>query len=313
MPRLAQRNIGIIFLLINTVVWGAALPIVKPALDVTTPFQFLLYRYLFAAILSLPILGWFLWKKRNLLKSVPTIIGIELLGTVAALGFLYEGLDRTTSLEASIIANTLPFFVVLGGIFFLREKEERREWLGLLIALAGTTYLTIEPLLDGRLFSGEISFTGNLLVVGHNVAQAAAFLLAKRHYQKLPKFFVTSISFYIGIVSFAVLAMVKNNFSLAELFTLTVQELQISSVFFASAYMALFGSIIGLTAYIIGQSKMEASEASLFWYLQPIVYVPLAVSFLREPVTPGTLIALVTIVAGVVLAEVKFRPARKKR
>lgn len=311
MPRLAPRTIGIIFMLINVVVWGAALPIVKPALDFTTPFQFLLYRYVMAGLFSLPILGYYLWKNWKLIRSIPLIVGIEILGTVAALGFLYEGLDRTTSLEASVIANTFPFFVVLGGILFLREKEERHEWLGLLVALAGTTFLTIEPLLNGSFFSGRISFTGNALVIGHNFSQAAAFLLAKRYYQKLPKFFVTSISFFVGIIAFALLSMAKSDLNLAQLATAGLLQIREPSVFLASFYMATFGSIIGLTAYIIGQSKMEASEASLYWYLQPLIYVPMAVFLLGEPFTLGTGVALGATLAGVVLAETNWRKRKR--
>src|SRR5690554_5472870 len=129
---------SIALLLLNTVLWGAALPVVKPALSHTTPFQYLLYRFIFAALFSLPILIFYLWKKRKLWKHIPTIIGLELIGTTLALGFLYEGLARTSSLEASMIATTTPLFTTLGGILYLKEKEERHEWVGLAIALCGT-------------------------------------------------------------------------------------------------------------------------------------------------------------------------------
>ncbi len=307
MPALRPRTIGVIFLLINVAVWGVALPIVKPALSVTTPFQFLLYRYVLAAILSTPILVWYLWRQRRLIRYIPRIVGIELLGTVLALSVLYEGLDRTSSLEASLIVTTLPFFLTLGGIIFLHEKEEKREWIGLGLALSGTLFLAIEPLLDGQMLVDRVSFSGNALVVAYNFIMAAALLLAKKYYQKLPKFFVTTISFYVGMVCFAGLSMFKLGLNFNELVSIGWQQLQQPIVGWSSLYMATFGSIIGLTAYIIGQNNMEASEAGLFTYLEPIFYVPLAVFFLHEPVTPGVMVALALVALGVWWAELRGR------
>ena len=74
-------------------------------------------------------------------------------------------------------------------------------------------------------------------------------------------------------------------------------------VLLAVLYMSLFGSIIGLTAYIKGQDGMEASEASLFTYLQPLVYIPLSVLWLHEQLTLTMLVAMVLIGIGVYSAE----------
>lgn len=298
---------SISLLLLNVVLWGAALPIVKPALATTTPFQYLLYRFTLAALFSLPILGFYFWKQKKLWKHIPVIIGLELIGTTLALGLLYEGLARTTSLEASMIATTTPLFTTLGGIFYLKEKEERHEWIGLGIALTGTILLALEPLLTGKNGQASFSFTGNMLVFFQNIATAAYFILAKKYYKKIPKFFVTSISFYVGVTTFALLSMWKLSISVPELWQTALSQLQVPSVLLASVYMALFGSIIGLTAYIWGQDGIEASEASLFSYLQPIVYIPLATIFLHEPVTWPMLVAVVLIALGVVTAEMHWR------
>lgn len=308
-----SRTWSVVFLLINVVTWGAALPIVKPALTHTTPFQYLFYRFLLAAVFSLPIFFYYMTKVKQPWRKMVTVVGLELIGTTLALGLLYEGLARTTSLEASLIATTTPLFTALGGILYLREKEERHEWIGLAIALTGTVLLALEPIITGRNGQATFSFTGNLLVFGQNIATAAYFVLAKKYYRQLPKFFVTSVSFYVGIVTFALLSMWKLQLPLHEFISQSVLELQIPSVAMASFYMAIFGSIIGLTAYIIGQDGIEASEASLFSYLQPIVYIPLATLFLHEPVTWPMLLAVTIVAVGVVVAEVRWRRPRRRR
>lgn len=296
--RKPSRSIAIFLMLVNTVAWGAALPIVKPALSFITPYQFLFYRYIFASLFSLPLLFYYLPKIKHLWKSITTIIILELIGTTLALGMLYEGLSRTSSIQASLIAATTPIFIILGGIWYLREKEEKHEWIGLGLAVIGTLILTIEPMWLGKEQLGSFSFLGNLLIVGQNIATAAYFLLAKKLYKGIPVLFATTISYYVGLVSFAIIIWLSGNH--LDLYHLTTFNLP---VLFAVIYMATFGSIIGLTAYIKGQQGMEASEASMYTYLQPLVFIPIAIFMLGENVSWLTMISIGLIGCGVWFSE----------
>lgn len=310
MVKFSKRSIAYFLLLVNVVAWGAALPIVKLGLGPTTPFRFLLYRYALAVIFSLPIL-WYYWAKvKDKSHKIGTIIGLELLGTTTGLSFLYIGLDKTSSLEASLIATTTPIFITLGGIWFLKEKEERHEWVGLAIAFIGTLLMTFLPgFLRGEpLFSG--TFFGNALVFANNIISAAYFILAKPHLRKIPKMFATTISFYVGLSTFAVLALVELHGDLFSLYRNIKIDLTYPSVWFISLYMATFGSIIALSAYMKGQDEIEASEAGLFGYLQPLVYIPLSYLLFKEGVSLLQIASLGLVLIGVVVAEKRFRPHR---
>jgi drug/metabolite transporter (DMT)-like permease len=85
------------------------------------------------------------------------------------------------------------------------------------------------------------------------------------------------------------------------------------AVLIASFYMATFGSIIGLTAYIKGQDGIESSEAGLFYYLQPLIYIPLAFLVLGEVIMQNQILALGVILLGVVIAERRTSLAFKNR
>lgn len=310
LPTISRRT-AIIFLLINVVTWGAASPIVKPALDIISPFQFLFLRYSFALILSSPILLYFFPRIQNLGKTLFTIVGLELIGTTLALGLLYEGLARTSALETSLLITTTPIFITFAGVWFLREKQERHESVGMIVALIGAIILTLEPVLTLKVFTESFSLLGNALVLFSNIATAAYFILAKKYYKNIPKFFVTAVSFYVGAVSFFTLSFLEignwkleiPNTSIAVFIQQTVQQMSYTPVLLATLYMAVFGSIIGLTAYIKGQDGIEASEASLFTYLQPLVYIPITVIFLQESVTWPMMVAMVLVGTGVWVAE----------
>lgn len=302
-PKTLSRWASYGFLLITTICWGAALIMVKPALEFTTPYRFLLYRYAIASLLSLGFI-WHYWPKiQHKIQTLKTITLLELIGVTLTLALLYQGLDRTSAVEASLITTTVPVFITLGGIWLLRERQEKYEWFGLLLALAGTLLLTLWPAWSSPGLGQELSVAGNLLIVGQNITTAAYFILAKKYYQTWPKLFVASISFLVGLASFAALSLSEASWNLGSLLQLIQLDWQHPAVGWASIYMAVFGSIIGLTAYIKGQSGVEASEASVFWYLEPLVYVPLGFWLLQEKIQPFQIIALLLILMGVATAE----------
>lgn len=303
------------FLLINTLVWGAALIMVKPALDYTTPFRYLFYRYLIASVAAIPIIIF-------LLKSLPQkeikkvkihkVILLEMLGSGLALSALYSGLKYTSALEANLLTTTVPIFVVLGGILLLKEKQEKNEWTGLIIAFIGTLILTLAPIftLNGQFT--QFSIWGNLLILIHNIINLFYFPLTKKTYKGAPKLLISSIGFFVSLVFFIPIVLLEMGTpNIFELIRITTAELQNISVLWAAFYMAIFGSVIGLTAYIKGQEGIEASEASLFWYLQPLVYIPLGYILLQEKINTVQVISLIVIFIGVFIAE--KRSSRKRK
>jgi len=303
---MSKRAQAYFFLLINTLAWGAFLPIVKLGFNDAsiTPYRYLFYRFVIAGILLTPLVIYYLRKLRQPKKVVFKIILLEFLQTTLAMSLLYIGLERTSALETNLITMSSPIFIILGGIFFLGEKQNKHEWLGLSLALLGTIVITVEPLWQGKdNFNGSLS--GNLLVLGYNVVTAVYFLLAKKHYRRIPKLFVSGISFYLGAVSFALLSLLEVGASWTSLANAISLDLSTPLVWGVILYAAIFGSIIGLTAYIKGQDGIEASEASLFTYLQPAIYIPLGFLLLGETTSLWQIITLVIIVLGVYIASNK--------
>jgi len=292
-----NRKLAYLVLGINTIVWGLAAPAVKPALAFISAEKFLFYRFLIASLLSVPVLVWTFksrnWKPEELLK----VAGLELVGTTLILWMIYRALSVTSAIETSLIYSTSPLFVTLAGIIFLRERETKREWRGLALALVGTVLITAEPLIAGQRAGGG-SATGNILILLQNFVWAGYLVAAKKVYRKLPKIGVTTISFWVGMASFFLLSLSQGN----PVATLAA-DLQIPAVQLAVWYMAIFGSIIGATTYLIGQNLIEISEATVFTYAQAVVAVPAAMWWLGEGLSPIALVGIVVVAIGVYLTE----------
>ncbi|MBI5356895.1 EamA family transporter [Candidatus Collierbacteria bacterium] len=294
-----KRKLAYTLLIVNTIVWGLAIPIVKPALSFTSPERFLFYRFLLAALLTFPflVLNWKKWKLN--LKNVAKIISVELTGTTLILWLLYYSLKFTSAIEASLIASVSPLFVVITGVLILKEKETKREWRGLILALLGTFIITAGPLANnGKYSSGH--FWGNSLILFQNIIWAVYLVLAKKTYRKYSKIAVTIISFWVGTITFLILSLPSGN----PLLALSAEIVQ-PQIFLAVTYMAIFGSVIGATTYLAGQSLIEISEASLFTYLQPLAAIPVSLIFLRESLTPLTVLGIILIFVGVITGEKK--------
>ncbi len=297
-----KRLVAYAAILTNVVIWGAALPVVKTGLNTATPYQFLLVRYVIACVILIPTL-WFTWPKNLTLKTLLSITGIEAVQVGLSLSLLYQGLANTSALTAAFIGSTAPIFVILGGIFLLKEKEEKREWLGLLFSITGTAIIIIGSVASTA--SGNSSAMGIFFLGLYLLADMAYLLLAKKHYRTTNKLFITAISSIVGLV---IAAFTANLFPHPPLAQVLLDPGFIS----AAMYMGILGTPIAVSALLYGQSKIEASETALFTYLQPLVYIPLGVLWLKESITVPQIIGLLLIFCGVILAEFRTKFTRSK-
>lgn len=295
------RLLAYLALLSNSLIWSLAVPLVKKGFEtgLLTPSIFLFTRFIIATVFSLPLI--LLIKKnrsdlRRILHSpkLITIICLETLSVFVSLGLLYLGVSLTSGIEASILSVVYPIFITIGGVIFLKEKEGRSEIVGLALAVMGTILLTVYPLLNGRL-NGHL--TGNSLILLSTLTLATYYLLVKKAYLGVNKWVTTHISFWVASIGFGAVLIYQGQ---------SVPVLPLLNNFWALLpilYMAIPGSIIALTLYLIGQDKIEASEASLFTYLHPVFSIPATILLLGEHITLFEITALLIIFAGVFMAE----------
>ncbi len=289
----SERRKAYLALLITAFLWGLSPPIIKYTLGFTTPFTFLFYRFLIASlILTLPLILR-IRKIKPSLKDIGKYLILGFLATPLNLGLLFWGIQKTSAIDASLISIISPMLVILGGVFFLREKVTGNEKLGIGLILLGTMITIIQPLFAGGADEGKNLLGNGLVFLG--ALDWAAFVLLTKKQKLLDPFILSSSSFLIGLVSF--LPIVTFNF---ELLTFNLNAI------YGVLYMALFGSVIAYFTYVYGLSKIEASETEVFTYLQPIFAVPVSVLFLGEKLSLPFLAGLLFMGIGVIACQ--WRP-----
>ncbi len=291
-------------LLINTFFFGAALPIVKWGAPDLHPAVFLFYRLALVALFTLPLLAWLLPHLCRNTGLVWRALGIELLGTTIGLGLIYFALQIAPAVEVSILLTAGPVFLTFSGMIFLKEKIERHEWFGLFFSGLGVLLLGLIPIIQNQWqFSLTASIIATILIFFYHLFNTAYYTLAKPIYTKLNTLFVPIASSWVGIITFGgYLLFFAHEGSPASLWAHALQDFSQIPILIALLFMAIGATIIGWTAYIKAQELIEISEAGLFTYLQPAVYIPLGAVLLGERVSSMQIVALVLIIAGVVMA-----------
>jgi len=292
-----SRKLAYLALLLVALIWGSALPVVKPSLSYITPTQFLYLRFVVASVVALPILLYYYIKIRPKASYLLKVLAIESIQLIS-LPVLYYGLSQTSALEASLIGSTEPILVVIGGIIFLRERESKREWQGLAISILGSLLLVFEPVWNGHGFSGS-SLQGNLFILVYNFLYTSYALVAKKFYRKHPPLYLGGLIYLQAVLIFAVILASQNALpSLSLIFTN-------SAVRTATLYMGIPGSLLAFALYLYGAARIEVSEANLFNYLQGVVAIPAAYFLLAEVPSFTSLFAILLISYGVYRAELR--------
>ncbi len=293
------RKRAYIELLIVSVIWGFAAPVIKYTLSGFSPAIFLTYRFSISTAIAI---GFFILTGFKLPKN-PKVLWLTLFNgfllTTVSLGLLFLGTDKTTSIDANLISAMAPITIALAGVFFLKEHVTKKEALGILIALTGTLITIIEPVLKFK--DGLGGLEGNLLVFASVLVGTVVAVLAKIvSRDNVEAMTATSLSFIIGFITilpFGLPQILSTNFQALTSVPLTYHL----GVF----YMAVLSGTVAYFLWHRAEKTIEVSEVALFAYLYPVFGTPLSVLWLGEKITLPFVIGSVVIAVGVILAEIK--------
>jgi len=297
-----DRKKAYFLMLVTILIWGIALVVIKNTLSYVSPINFLFWRLLITSWIFFPF---FIYQFNKNPLSFTEVVKLGLwgmLGTSIPLLLLFEGLARTTAIDTALIAVVGPLLVIIGGALLLKEKVEKHEKIGILLALIGTIVTIIQPFLEHQKTAGE-NILGNALVLASCFIGAAYILFAKNDLKKHSPFMVTSIAFFGGLVSLLPIFYYYNIDA--------ISMIPVNEAWFGILYMAIFSSVIAYTTRANALKLIEASEVAVFSYLQPLIAIPLSVLLLHEVVTLPFLIGAGLIAIGVCIAEFAKRGKTK--
>lgn len=296
------RASAYLMMLLVSIIWGVAGPVIKYTLAYFPPLVFLSYRFAISTIIALL---YFSVTKHKTPKHMGGILLYSFLAVPVGLGLIFFGFDKTTSFAGSVLSALGPIATVAAGALLLKEHVTKTERSGMLLALLGTLVVIFAPILGngGSQFELFGRVEGNLiLVIGQIIDVGSALLVKILLRNKVSATVLTHISFIIGFLVITPLALMSQNFSVLSTAPLSAH----AGVWF----MAIVSGTIAYTLRNQAVKTIEVSEAALFSYLYPLWAAPLSIFWLGEKITPVFLIGSGIIATGVLLAEHKRRKSR---
>lgn len=244
------------------------------------------------------VLGWCRLRGIKLFEADGTLGAGIIVGVLFGVEFLclYIGLEYTTVARNTLLVNTMPFWVLIGGHFLLGEHINARKLGGLVLAFCGLVAVFSDGIVEGS----DASLTGDLLSLGSGILWAATSIVIKR--SKLVATSAEKLLLYqlagAAIVGFLVMPLAGPPIR-------AVATLPTLALLFQSLYIVAFTYVLWFWLL----RRYPASGLSSFAFLSPVFGVLCGAVVLGEAPTTRIFLALALIAAGLIIVN---RPARRQ-
>ena len=277
-------------------VWGSTFLAIRVGVREVPPFLLAGLRFLIAGV------ALYLWgRARGTPAPTPrewrAASLLSILMFVLDYGLLFWAERRVPSGIAAVMLATIPVFMALGEVFFLRTQ--RLTWqlaFTLLVGIAGVAVLVGYSPLGHRTSRAEapMDAAGALALIVASISWSAAGLLSRK--MALP----TAKAMSSGAQMLAGGAMLLVTSALLGEFRGFHPQAVSRGAWLALAYLIVAGSIVAFTAYVWLLHHESPTKVGTYAYVNPVVAVLLGYFLGGETIGPrtvvGTLLVLVSVV-----------------
>jgi drug/metabolite transporter (DMT)-like permease len=284
------------------IIWGAAFPITKPALDDIPPFTFAVLRFLVALAILLPLAGrrWV-----DLLRGPERgrIIALGMFGFCLVQLSQMAALRLSPSSDIALISTLTPLWITLLAWPMLGERPTRLGWAGFGLAIAGLALIVwpsgggdASPLQRDRLMGDAIYLVGALVWALYNIIGKGVM---ERHDPIGPTAAACLVG-TVGLIPFSIWEVASG------------QQVRLTAPgALALLYVALLVTVVGFLVLFWAYTRLSAAQVAITMYLQPLAGVLVAWLWLREPLSAGFVVGAALVLAGVGCVTLIGAPGRR--
>lgn len=268
----------VVAILITYIIWGAAPPVFKFALEGIPPFTLAFIRFFGAALLLLPFTLKH-WQKVSFSQFRDIALG-AFFGITINISFFFIGLEYSQSINVHIIGSLGALVAYFLAILILHEKPHPQIMKGMIIALAGVFIIVLMPLLHvGQTgVSGKNSvffeIIGNICFIISMLGGVFHAIFNKRVLKKVNSYMVTFIGFFVSSLTFLPL-MIR------ELQAWSFQQVTFNG-WVGILYGVVLCSAVAYFLFSYGMAKMTVQEVGILGYISPIIAVLVAIPLVHE-------------------------------
>jgi drug/metabolite transporter (DMT)-like permease len=266
-------------------------PIAKYGLAIIEPFTFAFYRYVLSALVLLGV---------TRLRSRTPPIEKKDYWKIIGLGFLIIPFNQTAYLygqkltgagHGALLFATVPIWIFLGGLLYLKEKFVPRRALGVVLGLIGVTVIMTSSAIE----LGSEYLLGDMIILIAVLAWSTFTILGRPLVLKYGAFRVTAYALASGSAMYFPFGLYR-----AVIFDYNDTTL---GAWLTVVYAALGVSVAAYVLWYWLLKYMEATKIAVFHNLQPVVASGVAFIFLNEPIGWSFIVGGIVVLTGVIITE----------
>ncbi|MBF0113158.1 MAG: DMT family transporter [Desulfamplus sp.] len=203
------------------------------------------------------------------------------------LSFFYYGLNKTTASHGTLIANLLPFVVLILAHFFIPgDQMTTKKVTGIALGFIGVLFLFFDSAPD--VISGQMQ-TGDMIVSLAVFLWGCSAVYTKRIISEISVLQITLYPMVFGVPLF---------FLAGFLFDGQMVKFVDSKIIQAIIYQSFVTASYGFIAWNRLLYKFGATAIHSFVFIMPVSGVFLSVMILDEPLTLNIIVSIIFIIAG---------------
>jgi drug/metabolite transporter (DMT)-like permease len=245
-------------------VWGSTFLAIRVGVHEVPPLLFAAMRFLIAGLV---LFGWMIARGERLptRRQWMSVVLLAFLIFVVDYGLLFWAEQRVPSGIAAVMMATIPVFIALSEILFLRtQRLTVRLTLALLIGIGGVAVLMSHAL---NLGDAPLDTAGAVALIIGSLSWSIASVLTRKLPLPSSKVMSSGAQMLAGgvLLTFAAAAFGEfHNFHPS-----TVSR----GAWFSLLYLIVAGSIIGFTAYVWLIHHESPTKVGTYAYVNPVVAV----------------------------------------
>ena len=288
---------AIALLTLPPLLWAGNAVVGKLIAPLIPPVTLNALRWALALLILLPLGGWVLRPGSGLWRHWRRFALLGLLGVGCYNMFQYLALQTSTPINVTLVASSMPLWMLSIGRLFFGARVSRPQLVGALLSMAGVALVLARG--DWRQLAALRFVVGDLYMLAATFSWAwYSWLLSRRAEPDgiradWAAFLLAQIVFGLGWSSL---------FSALE-WGLTDARIQPSGLLLAAlAYVAIGPAVLAYRCYGLGVERAGPALAGFFTNLTPLFATVLSSLFLGESPRPYHAAAFVLIVAGIVVS-----------
>ncbi len=281
-------------------VWGSTFLAIRVGVHEVPPFLLAAMRFL-AAGLALYSVMMFRGERPPTARQWMSVAVIAFLIFVVDYGLLFWAEQRVPSGVAAVMMATIPVFMALSEIIFLRtQKLTLRLALALLIGIAGVAVLMSRSLSLG---GPPIDRRGAIALIIGAMSWSVASALTRKLQLPPSKVMSSGAQMLTGGVLLTCASGALGEFR--NFHPLLVSRM----AWIALLYLIVAGSIIGFTAYVWLIHRESPTKVGTYAYVNPVVAVIIGYFIGGETLGMRTIVGTLFVLVSVVVITTTRKPA----